>query len=85
MAVGPSSSWIAEQGAGTAHRVADVHGPGPDRSHAAALCGRVFLPAALVAPLGRPGPLCAAAADLAARPRSRPARTSPTPRAGRPA
>jgi hypothetical protein len=79
-----TASWIAEQGAGTAHHVPDAHGPGPaGRPHAAGLCGRLFLPAALSAPLGRPCPLCTAALDLAARPRTRPARSAPTLRAGR--
>jgi hypothetical protein len=78
-----TASWIAEQGAGTAHSVLDAHGPGAGRSHAAGLCGRVFLPAALADPLGRPCPLCTAALDLA-HPRPRPVRGAPTPRAGRP-
>jgi hypothetical protein len=79
-----AASWIAEQGGGTAHHVLDAHGPGPaGRSHAAGLCGRVFLPAALADPLGHPCPLCTAALDLAAHPRSRPAWGAPTPRAGR--
>jgi hypothetical protein len=82
---GVPASWIAEQGVGTAHHVPDAHGPGhAGRGHAAGLCGRVFLPAALADPLGRPCPLCSAALDLVTRPRSRPARSAPTLRAGRP-
>jgi hypothetical protein len=78
-----AASWIAEQGAGTAHHVLDAHGPGPaGRPHAAGLCGRVFLPAALAAPLGRPCPLCSAALDLAVRPRPRAAGGAPTPPPG---
>jgi hypothetical protein len=84
----PSASWIAEQGPGTAHLVPDSHRPGPDRpAHAAGACGRLFLPAALAAPLGPPCPLCLATADLTGRrtPHGRrPARTSPALRVGRP-
>jgi hypothetical protein len=81
-------TWIAEQGGrSVAHRVRGEHGlrTGPT---AVAVCGRVFLPAALAAPLGPPCPLCTAAAELARGraplPRGlRPARRPPTLRAGR--
>jgi hypothetical protein len=49
-----------------AHYLAVEPEPGMSvEGKAYAVCGRVFLPAALSAPMGRPCPLCEAVLDLA--------------------
>ncbi|MCO1660028.1 hypothetical protein [Pseudonocardia humida] len=62
-----SATLVAEEGP-----VSFAHYLAGDRSaelsevgKAQAVCGRVFLPAALAAPLGRPCPLCEAVIGLA--------------------
>ena len=62
-----SATLVAEEGA-----VPVAHYLAGDRSvelaavgKAQAVCGRIFLPAALAAPLGRPCPLCEAVIALA--------------------
>lgn len=65
------ATMVSEQGGdGAAHYLVTDRGPGPaGDGRSQAVCGRVFLPAALSAPLGRPCPLCEAVLQLAhARP-----------------
>lgn len=55
-------TMVAEQGVVpvTHHLVSDRSVDLSEAGKARAVCGRVFLPAALAAPLGRPCPLCEA-------------------------
>jgi hypothetical protein len=61
---------VTEQGGeSVAHYQVLEPTPGMADGKAYAVCGRVFLPAALSAPMGRPCPLCEAVLELAlARP-----------------
>jgi hypothetical protein len=57
---------VSEQGGDqVAHFLEVDRGPGlTAEGRAQAVCGRVFLPAPLAAPLGRPCPLCEAVLQL---------------------
>ncbi|WP_214403235.1 hypothetical protein [Pseudonocardia lacus] len=58
---------VAEQGAVpvTHYLAGDRNAELAETGRAQAVCGRIFLPAALAAPLGRPCPLCEAVVALA--------------------
>lgn len=60
------ATLTSEQGADqVAHYLLTDRGPGLTADgKAQAVCGRVFLPAPLAAPLGRPCPLCEAVLEL---------------------
>ena len=62
-----SATLVAEQGTfPVAHYLADDRSAElAEAGKAQGVCGRIFLPAALTAPLGRPCPLCEAVIGLA--------------------